>query len=129
MSAPVPWLVTAQRVTGATAPGPLLAAQLPSSGQVPLVPPNVAGWPGGEAWFASGTVVARVALADALARATAADHPALAAAGAGDHAALARALGLPGPGFGAATTAALRDAGDARAALALALVSPEFVLT
>jgi uncharacterized protein (DUF1800 family) len=126
--APVPWLATALRLTGAAPADRALLVGLRSAGQVPLVPPNVAGWPGGGAWFATSTVVARAGLAAAVADAVTDDHPTLAASDDGDLDALAAALGLPEPTFSAATAAALRAARDPRARLALALVSPELVL-
>jgi uncharacterized protein (DUF1800 family) len=126
--APVPWLAAAQRATGATITNKDRLALLRDAGQVPMFPPNVAGWPGGAAWFGASTVVARFNLASALAAATAPDNLAAAAAASGDVAALADALGRP-EGFGDATRAALarRDL-DARARLALALASPDHSL-
>jgi uncharacterized protein (DUF1800 family) len=127
VTGPVPWLVMAQRVTGAAlGPGPRLLG-LRAAGQLPMLPPNVAGWPGGPAWFASATVVGRANLAAAVAAATADGQPALEASAAGAPA-LADALGLPDPGFGPATAAVLADARTPRQRLALALTSPEVVL-
>jgi len=126
--APVPWLAMARRSTGATLPAKTVARGLGAAGQIPLFPPNVGGWPGGSAWFASATVVARANLAAALAAGTAADHPTLAAAGSRDLGLLADRLGVPTGSFGPATTAALLNAPDPRPRLALALVSPEFVI-
>ena len=124
---PVPWLVMAQRFTGASLrPGPRLLG-LRAAGQLPMLPPNVAGWPGGPAWFASATVVGRANLAAAVAAATVDGQPALEAAASGAPA-LADALGLPDPGFGPATAAVLADARTPRQRLALALTSPEVVL-
>ncbi len=125
--APVPWAVMALRATGATLAPAVLAGGLRSAGQLPLYPPNVGGWPGGPAWNASGTVVARFELAGAIATATPASSAAGVAAEATDAAALARALGLPS-GFGAPTTAALARVDDAPSRLVIALTSPEFVL-
>jgi uncharacterized protein (DUF1800 family) len=125
--APVPWLVMALRATGATLAARPLAAGLKAAGQVPLLPPNVGGWPRGDAWYGSATVVARFDLAGAVAAAAPADNPAFVAATAGDATALASALGLPGR-FGPSTTAALTAVGDARSRLVIALTSPEFVL-
>ena len=117
----------AQRFTGASlGPGPRLLG-LRAAGQLPMLPPNVAGWPGGPAWFASATVVGRANLAAAVAAATADGQPALEAAASGAPA-LADALGLPDPGFGPATAAVLADARSPRQRLALALTSPEVVL-
>jgi uncharacterized protein (DUF1800 family) len=125
--APVPWAVMAQRATGAVLEPRVLASALRSAGQLPLFPPNVGGWPGGPAWLASGTVVGRLALASAIAAATPSTAPAASAAQSTDPAELAHALGLA-PGFGAATTAALKRVRDGASRLVLALTSPEFVL-
>ena len=124
---PVPWLVTAQRVTGAVLEPAARLVGLRSAGQLPMLPPNVAGWPGGPAWFASATVVSRANLAAAVAAATEDGQPVLEAAGAGAGP-LAEVLALPDPGFGPATAAALSRAASARERLALALTSPEVVL-
>jgi uncharacterized protein (DUF1800 family) len=125
--APVPWTVMALRATGAALAPAVLAAGLRSAGQLPLYPPNVGGWPGGNAWNASGTVVARFELASAIAGAAPASSPAAVAARAGDWAALAGALGLPA-GFAGATTAALARVDDGPGRLVIALTSPDFVL-
>jgi uncharacterized protein (DUF1800 family) len=106
--------------------GPVLRA----SGQLPLWPPNVGGWPGGAAWLNASTVVLRYDIAAALAATTPADNPALRAATDGDLEVLADALGHP-EGFGPATTAALEDVALRAAGLdvlALALASPELGL-
>jgi uncharacterized protein (DUF1800 family) len=47
-----------------------LPALMLALGQVLFNPPNVAGWPGGEAWIATNTMLARSALANAVAVAT-----------------------------------------------------------
>jgi uncharacterized protein (DUF1800 family) len=123
--APVVWLVTAQKATGAVLAAPVRVAGLRDAGQVPTFAPNVSGWPSGSAWYASATVVARFNLAAAIAENAPADNPAVVAAGEGDLGALAAALGLAG--FGAPTTRALHDVSDGPSRLVLALTSPEFV--
>jgi len=125
--APVPWLVQAQRMTGAVLEPRLRLAGLRSAGQVPMHPPNVAGWPGGAAWFTSATVVARTQLASAVASATTENNAAAGAARRGDLDALAFWLGITG-GFGPATGDAVLGLADWRSRLVVALVSPEFVL-
>ena len=125
--APVPWLVMALRATGASLAARPLVSGLRAAGQVPLLPPNVGGWPSGDAWYGSATVVARFDLAGAVAAATPADNPALVAASEGDADGLAAALGLPTP-FGPATAAGLKGVSDARSRLVMALTSPEFVV-
>jgi uncharacterized protein (DUF1800 family) len=125
---PVPWLVIAQRVTGATVPAKVRMSGLRTAGQVPMTPPNVAGWPTGAAWFGSSTVVARATLAAAVAAAAPAGNAARTAAEGNDLVALATALGLPAPSFDAASSAALTAAKPGAERLALALCSPEFVI-
>jgi uncharacterized protein (DUF1800 family) len=125
---PVPWLVAAQRATSSTPPNRARLGHLRAAGQVPMVPPNVAGWPLGPAWLGASTVVARYNMASALAAATPDGNPALSAATAFDLDALADSLARP-DGFGEATRAALAQIkNDPRAVLALALSSPELSL-
>lgn len=126
--APVPWLAMVRRSTGAAPQLGAVAKGLRAAGQIPMFPPNVAGWPGASAWFASSTVVARAELAAAVATATAGDHPTLDAARQGDLDALADRLGIPDGRFSATTAAALEGAPDPRTRLALALISPEVVI-
>lgn len=126
--APVPWLVIAQRVTGATTKGKVLLTGLRTAGQVPMTPPNVAGWPSGAAWFGSSTIVARATLAAAVAAGAPADNPARQAADSDDLDRLAAALGLPDPTFDAASSAALAATAQGVERLALALCTPEFVI-
>lgn len=124
---PVAWLVWARRVTGAQLTGQQPARQLAllrAAGQLPMSPPNVAGWPGGAAWFASASVVARCNLAGLVARATS-DGPVLDAARSADPRGLAVALALPSAGFGPATAGALAAAAPGVERLTLALAAPE----
>jgi uncharacterized protein (DUF1800 family) len=124
---PALWLVQAQRVTGAKVDGGRRLALLRAAGQLPMLPPNVAGWPGGAAWFAAGTVVARTNLAAVVAAGVPADGAVMTAARGTDLAALAASLGLPEP-FGDATAAVLGAARPGPPRLALALASPDFVI-
>jgi uncharacterized protein (DUF1800 family) len=123
---PTPWLVMAQRATGATLKREFRLDGLRAAGQVPFDPPNVAGWPGGQAWYSSATMVARLNLATTIAAATPPTSPALAAAKAGDWPTLSRVLGLP-VDFSAQSVSGLTVAKDGFVRLALALVTPEFV--
>ncbi len=124
--APTPWLVMAQRATGAQLKPDSRLNGLRAAGQVPFDPPNVAGWPGGQAWYSSASMVGRLNLATAIAAATPPTSPALAAAKAGDWVTLSRTLGLP-TDFSAQSISGLAVAKDAFVRLALALVTPEFV--
>lgn len=94
-------------------------------GQLPFLPPDVAGWPAGEAWLSTASALLRLQLANVVAEPIATDdvvgaHPALRPD------TLSRLLNVDQ--WGAATTAALRAAPDARTALTAALVAPEYVV-
>lgn len=128
VAAPVPWVVAAQRATGGMLTPDARLAGLRAAGQLPMMPPNVAGWPTGAAWFGASTVVARCNFANEIATTTPAGAPARAAAASFDLDALADALGHP-DGFGNATRDALATVrSDPRAVLAGALASPELSL-
>ncbi len=125
--APVPWLASAERATGVRLDAKVSQAGLLAAGQVPFVAPNVGGWPSGEAWFSSATVVARFNLAVALGAATPASAPLAVALAGADAAGLGDALGLGAP-LGADTLRAVRAVPGAAGRIAVALTSPEFVL-
>ena len=125
--APVPWYVIARRVTGANPPARDALRLLRSAGQLPLLPPNVAGWPGGRAWFSASSLVARANLAALVAAATP-DGEVLAAAAGDDADLLAEALGLSSDGFSDDSIAALAAAPAGRDRLAVALITPEFLI-
>ena len=97
-----------------------------------MAPPDVGGWPGGQAWLESSTVVARYQLAGVIAAASPSSNPARAAAIEGDDDRLADALGRP-EGFSAPTRQALAKAAQAGgppgvARLTLALASPDLAV-
>jgi uncharacterized protein (DUF1800 family) len=125
--APLPWLCAAQRTTGGRPDAYVRLLGMRDTGQLPMYPPDVSGWPPGEAWLSSSTVMGRVNLAQAVAAVAPAGNAALVAAGARDIDGLARALGRP-EGFSPATKAALTTAGDARTTLAAALASPDLAV-
>jgi uncharacterized protein (DUF1800 family) len=130
---PMPWLLAAQRATGAELDADGRYYGLQGAGHLPLWPPNVGGWPGGATWLASSTTAQRYNLAGAVAAASPEDNEARRAAAAADLPALADALGRP-EGFTAPTSAALSDlAADARrdggiGLLTVALASPDLVI-
>ena len=72
--APVPWLVGVLRSLGITVGGmsaeqqKRVIRQMYAMGQVPFVPPSVAGWPMGSAWFTSTSAQARLNLSLQLMR-------------------------------------------------------------
>ena len=124
---PLPWLVIATRTTGARLDLGQVAVLLRAAGQLPMLPPNVAGWPGGAAWFNAGSLVARANLA-ALVAADATDEDVLAAVAGDDMDVLADALGLPASGFDEQSRVALRATPAGRDRLAVALITPEFMI-
>lgn len=126
--APVPWLAISMRLTGATPPVGALGLGLRTAGQIPMLPPNVAGWPGGVAWFGTSTVVARANLAAVVANNTPGTSTVLRAAGSNDLTELAGALGLVDPTFGDGSSSALAAAKPGVQRLALAFCTPEFVV-
>ena len=125
--APVAWYAIARRVTGAGVVTRDALNLLRAAGQLPMLPPNVAGWPGGAAWFAASSLVARSNLT-ALIAATATDADVLAAAAGDDMSVLADVLGLPSTGFAEQSQAALSAAPAGRDRLAVALITPEFLI-
>lgn len=128
---PAPWLAVARRAVGAQFSDrqtKQALALLRNAGQIPMFPPNVAGWPGGAAWFASASVVARADLAALVAQTAPHDSPALVAAQGNDPVAIATALALPGAGFGPASAAAISRAPAGVQRLALALAAPETIV-
>lgn len=130
VAAPVPWLVGAARATGADPARFVRAAQggIREMGQLPLLPPSVAGWPRGDEWFTASSLIARTNVAAALAAATPAGEPVRVAIEDSDFDLAAQHLGLTEP-FLPSTTSTLSDESDPVNRLTLALVSPENLLT
>lgn len=95
-------------------------------GQVPLLPPDVSGWPSNEAWLSTSAALQRLRFAEQLAQQ--ADLAAIADAVPGERAdAVARLLGIDR--WSAASAAAFAEAdGDPHLMVTLALVSPEFLV-
>jgi uncharacterized protein (DUF1800 family) len=128
--APIPWLVIALRVTGASVKrfGRAGADRLRELGQLPLLPPDVSGWPRGEDWFTASSLVARARIAAEVAAATPSGASVRVAIDDGDLDLVAHALGLVEP-FSPSTAAALRAEPDPVDRLTLALISPENLLS
>jgi len=99
---------------------------LAALGQVPLLPPDVAGWPANEAWLSTSASLTRLELARKLA--VAADLAAVTELPAARRpAGVARLLGVDA--WDDVTQRALDDvAGDERLLVTLALVTPEYLL-
>ncbi len=126
--APVPWILALLRATDVRLNRRQLSRLLRSAGQVPMVPPNVSGWPSGDAWFSSSSTTARLEAARIIAQEASNDSLPLQAAKLGDLDQLARSLGRP-EGFSTPTNNALM-ATDASGStlLALALATPDLVI-
>jgi len=60
VKSPLEVVVGAHKMLGASAVEPAALGALIGMGQNPLVPPNVAGWPGGSLWLNTGTMLARI---------------------------------------------------------------------
>ncbi len=124
---PVEWVVGAARTLHVPATDQVvmtLTGAMRALGQVPLQPPNVSGWPSGQAWLSTASAQTRAATAQRLARAadlgTLTDTPA-----AGRVDALAHLLGLTG--FSPRTISALATAkGNPVTLTAIGLISPEY---
>ncbi len=121
---PVQWTVSGLRQLGFDAVPLAVLQGLRRTGQVPMAPPNVAGWPRGSAWYDATSMVARANLAVTIAQN--APGAAVDAAQSGDLAALADALAVP-DGFGPATAAALESTTDPTTRLATALLADEVI--
>ncbi len=126
---PVEWAIGAIRALGVTLDDqrvPLLLAGLRRLGQVPLLPPDVAGWPAGEAWLSTAAASSRASYAVALAGAG--DLSAVTAAAPADRAAVGAAL-LGIPALTARTRAVLAQVkNEPQRLVAALLISPEYLV-
>ncbi|MEO8889894.1 MAG: DUF1800 domain-containing protein [Jatrophihabitantaceae bacterium] len=127
---PVEWLIGAVRtlrvpVRDDTAAKKLLGV-LRMLGQIPFYPPNVSGWPSGQAWLSTAAADARMQAALALARAG--DLSAVSKASTAHRLdALGYLLGVGS--WSARTTAVLHGAiGDPQHLVAIALNTPEYLV-
>ncbi len=123
---PVAWLVSAARALEIPTIDGRLVRGLQRMGQVPLAPPNVAGWPRGDAWLSATATLGRANVALALAALASADGVARAAAERGDMAALASILGVAS-GFSDVNAEVITSVSATAERLALALVTDEVV--
>jgi uncharacterized protein (DUF1800 family) len=132
VASPVEYVVGVHRALGLRVDrqtpraGRALRRTLTALGQVPFLPPSVGGWPGGGAWLSTAATRERITFAGTVAKAADLDPVARAAQGDRTEAA-GRLLGID------AWTPRTRAALDAVAAdpvrlVALALVSPEYVV-
>jgi len=123
---PVAWLVSAARALEIPTIDGRLVRGLQRMGQVPLAPPNVAGWPRGDAWLSATATIGRANVALGLAAQASADGVARAAAERGDMAALASILGVAS-GFSDVNAEVITSVSATSERLALALVTDEVV--
>ena len=128
---PIEWMIGALKAlnlssfsNGPTRPQILLNA-LRDLNQVPFAPPSVGGWPQNGYWVSTATAHARLATAATLSRS--ANLSWLSGVPSGQRIdVLASQLGLDG--WTSSTTNALAKANDPKSQVAIALVSPEYVL-
>lgn len=114
-------LARALRITPDERVVPLLAGL----GQLPFLPPDVAGWPANAAWLSTASSLLRLQLANAVAERVASDDL-VGSTPSKRPDQLGRLLSVDA--WGDATSAAIQDAVDARSALTIALVAPEYVV-
>jgi uncharacterized protein (DUF1800 family) len=131
VKAPVEWFISACRALGLTPSQLKTPAQLlnylDKLGQTPFNPPNVGGWPAGEAWLSSATAQYRIAFAAWLIKQS--DLSALTSIPVASRV-LKSADWLGVPEWSARTQAALRDSLNDPAQFALlALCSPEYIVS
>lgn len=120
---PLAWMTMARRFTGARVPQRILRTYFRSAGQVPLMPPDVGGYPDPDAYLSSSATIARFNLASELA--TRASSEALAATEDLDD--LAWQFGLV-DGFAESTRTALAGLEPGADRLAAALASPDLLV-
>ncbi len=126
VASPVEWVVGAMRslaVKPDTATVKKATAAMRALGQLPFAPPNVSGWPSGQAWLSTASAATRVQTAAMLAKAGDL-HTVQEAASTARVDAVAHLLGLPS--FSDRTAAELKThVNDPQRLVAAALVSPE----
>ncbi|MEO8830138.1 DUF1800 domain-containing protein [Lapillicoccus sp.] len=126
VASPVEWVVGAMRslaVPTDDATVKKMTAAMRDLGQLPLYPPNVSGWPSGQAWLSTASATTRVQTANLLA--AAGDLHAVADVGPAARVdAVAHLLGIPA--LSARTSAALTPlTNDPKRLVSAALVCPE----
>ncbi len=125
---PVAWFANAYAATAPTRSDGLARGFLEPSGQIPMAPPDVAGWPSPEAWLTTSATAARLTTAIGLAEAASDTAPLTVAAGTGDLDAVARSIGRP-QGLSPTTIETLERSGATdRALMALVLSAPDLMV-
>jgi len=123
---PVPWYISCLKATGATPQTRNLGRAFVGTGQVPLNPPNVGGFPPPSSYLSTSATVARFNIASAVGSATPSGSAVLAAAGRGDLETLADAFGLES--FSPSTVEAIRPLNRAVDVLSALLASPDLIV-
>ncbi len=80
VKSPLDVTIGAMKTLGANEVGARTLGSLAAMGQVPMQPPNVAGWPGGRLWLNTGTYLARLTYLHQLVMFKPASQPAMAMA-------------------------------------------------
>jgi uncharacterized protein (DUF1800 family) len=126
VASPVEWLVGAMRSLRVPTDDEIVkkaVGAMRALGQLPFYPPNVSGWPSGQAWLSTASATTRVQTASVLARAGDLG-PVQAAAPSARVDAVAHLLGIPS--FSDRTLTELRThTDDPQRLVAMALVAPE----
>ncbi len=130
VASPVEWVVGAMRSLHVPTDDATLtraAGAMRALGQLPFFPPNVSGWPSGQAWLSTASAATRVQTAAFLARAGRLDAV-VAAPAAGRLDAVAHLLGIPA--WSNRTLAELKThTDDPQRLVTMALVAPENLVT
>jgi uncharacterized protein (DUF1800 family) len=125
---PVEWLVGAVRALKVPvtddAPAKKLLAVLRALGQIPFYPPNVSGWPSGQAWLSTAAADARLQAAAALTRT--ADLDVIRGSAAAKVEAVGHLLGV-GTWSSRTATVLTAAAADPRRLVTVALNTPEYL--
>jgi uncharacterized protein (DUF1800 family) len=126
VASPVEWVIGAMRSLRVTTDDDTVkkaAGAMRALGQLPFFPPNVSGWPSGQAWLSTASATTRVTTASVLARAG--DLGSVqSAAPAARVDAVAHLLGIPS--FSDRTLSELKThTSDPQRLVAMALVAPE----
>jgi uncharacterized protein (DUF1800 family) len=126
VASPVEWVVGAMRALRVPTDDAMVrkaAGAMRALGQLPFYPPNVSGWPSGQAWLSTASATTRVQTASVLARAGDLGRVQAAAPSARVDA-VARLLGIPS--LSNRTLTELRThTDDPQRLVAMALVAPE----
>jgi len=123
---PVPWFVSCLKATGAALRRRDIGRSFEATGQVPLAPPNVGGFPGQLSYLSTAATISRFNIASTLAATTPQSSPLFDAARTKQLDVLADAFGIDH--FSSATNAALNDLDGGVGVLAAALASPDLIV-